>query len=240
MAKRFKVIHFHFFPGMNFATLISRMDIMQVPGNSQNLVQFSSNLITLSKDISKELIRKSLHLLIACTPALAALIGTQQTIFLLGTGVLFYTAAEYFRLTGIRVPFISRVTELAMRDRDQDHFVLGPVTLGIGAMLALMLYPEPAATIAIYALAFGDGLSSVAGKLFGTIRIPFTGGKSIEGSLACFLAVMISIVLLVPSIPPRQAIAIAIIATILEVLPSKDFDNLILPVGTGIATVWLT
>ena len=208
--------------------------------SSQRIIGFGSSLITVNKDINKELIRKSLHLLIACTPSLAFLIGTQSTIFLLALGVLFYTIAEYLRMSGSRIPIISRITELAMRDRDADHFVLGPVTLGIGAMLTLMLYPNPAATIGIYALAFGDGLSSLTGKMFGTIRIPFSGGKSIEGSLTCFLAVLVSIIVLVPIIPPRQAIYIALIATFLEVLPSKDYDNLLLPVGTGLATILLT
>ena len=197
-------------------------------------------LISIGKDISKELVRKSLHLLIACTPTLANLLGTYNTILLLALGIFVYNAAEYLRLKGIRVPFISRLTEIAMRQRDQGHFVLGPITLGLGAMLSLMLYPEPAATVAIYALAFGDGLSSVAGKVFGTIRIPFTGGKSVEGSLTCFIAVLLAIVFMVPSIPPSQAALIALIACGLEVLPSKDFDNIILPVGVGLATVLLT
>jgi hypothetical protein len=59
-------------------------------------------------------------------------------------------------------------------------------------MLSLLLYPEPAAAIAIYALAFGDGISSVVGKLIGKIRIPFSGGKTLAGSTACFLAVLAS------------------------------------------------
>ena len=218
----------------------STVNMMQEQSSDKTYTLEIPRLAMIGRDLSKELVRKSLHLMIACTPTIALLLGTYNTILLLALGIFVYNAAEYLRLKGIEVPLISRLTEIAMRSRDQGHFVLGPVTLGIGAMLALYLYPNPAATVAIYALAFGDGLSSVAGKVFGTGRIPFTGGKSVEGSLTCFVAVLLSIVLLVPTIPASQAALIALIATGLEALPSKDFDNIILPFGTGLATILLT
>jgi dolichol kinase len=98
-------------------------------------------------------------------------------------------------------------------------------------MLALLLYPSTAAAIAVYALAFGDGLASLAGKMFHTPRIPGTRGKTIAGSLACFAAVLLSCLRLTGS--PWKALLLALAATALEMIPVRDFDNLILPVGTG-------
>ena len=40
-------------------------------------------------------------------------------------------------------------------------------------------------------LAFGGGLSRLVGKAFGRVRLPFTGGKSLEGSLTCLFAVFL-------------------------------------------------
>ena len=57
---------------------------------------------------------------------------------------------------------VSGLTVAAARPGDAG-FVLGPATLGLGAMLALLLYPLPASAIAIYALAFGDAAASVVG-----------------------------------------------------------------------------
>ena len=85
--------------------------------------------------------------------------------------------------------------------------------------------------MAIYALAFGDGLSSLVGKTFGSIRLPYTGGKSLEGSLTCMAAVFISVWLLTGNI--ERSLVIAIFASMVEAAPSKDFDNLILPVAVG-------
>jgi phytol kinase len=181
-------------------------------------------------EIQVELYRKSIHLLIAVVPLFAQL-HLGLTIMMLGAGVLFYAYAEASRLAGFDIYIVSTLTVMSSRKRDRGHFVLGPVTLGVGAMLSLLLYPEPAASIAIFALAFGDGFSSLVGKLFGRIRIPYSGGKTVAGSLTCFVAVFVAasgvLGLLVP------AIIIAATATLLEMLPTEDLDNIILPVGTG-------
>ncbi len=182
------------------------------------------------REIRTEIIRKSLHFLIGLTPALATL-SHSMTMSLLAVGVAVYSFAEILRLSGREVILISRVTALASRTRDDGRFVLGPVTLGLGALAALSFYPDPAAAIAIYALAFGDGLASLVGKLFGTIRIPLTRGKSVEGSLACFLAVFSSTFGLTRSF--GRSVAVAVFATLVEALPVKDLDNLLIPISVG-------
>jgi phytol kinase len=190
---------------------------------------------TISEEIRIELLRKSIHLLIAFVPGIAQL-SLGLAIGLLSGGVLFYAACERLRNQGYHVPMISKVTALAARRRDGDRFVLGPVTLGLGALLSLLLYPNPAASIAIYALAFGDGLSSLVGKTFGNIRLPFTGGKSLEGSLTCLFAVFAASYALTRDAP--RSLAIAFFATLVEAAPTKDFDNIILPVAVGsLATI---
>jgi dolichol kinase len=185
---------------------------------------------TTADTLRGELIRKALHLLIALVPLLASF-NLPATVALLAGGTLFYVFAEKLRIAGRPVFIVSDLTVIASREHDRGHFVIGPVTLGVGAMLALLLYPSTAAAIAVYALAFGDGLASLAGKLFSTPRIPGTHGKTIAGSLACFVAVLLSCLRLTGS--PLTALLLALAATALEMIPVRDFDNLILPVGTG-------
>ncbi|MFP4362689.1 MAG: diacylglycerol/polyprenol kinase family protein [Spirochaetia bacterium] len=192
--------------------------------------------IQLPQEIQTELIRKTIHILIALVPMLAA-IHSAVTLSLLASGILIYTYAELMRLRGVKVVLISGITSMAARQRDRGKFVMGPVTLGIGAMMALMLYPNPAASIAIYALAFGDGLSSVIGKLFGQIEMPFTGGKTVEGSLACFVAVFFISFQISNSV--SYSLLIAAGTTLLEAMPLKDLDNIVIPAGTGILATYL-
>lgn len=178
-----------------------------------------------------EMFRKSIHLTIAAVPAIAA-VDVLAAAGLLAVGIAVYTAAEQARLAGVRVAFISNITFLALRERDRQGFVLGPVTLGLGAMLALLLYPEPAASVAIYALAFGDSAAAVVGTAIGRLRIPFTGGKSVAGTVACFLAVL-AVTLHVTG-EPGASLAIAAAGALLEAAPTRDWDNLLLPAGTGL------
>jgi phytol kinase len=189
-----------------------------------------------SEEIRIELLRKSIHLLIAFVPGIARW-NPGLAMGLLSGGILFYAACERLRITGYHVPLISRVTALAARRRDGDRFVLGPVTLGLGALLSLLLYPDPAASIAIYALAFGDGFSSLVGKTFGRIRLPFTGGKSLEGSLTCLAAVFFSSLALTGD--AKRSLALAAVATIVEAAPTRDLDNILLPVTVGVLATLL-
>src|SRR4030042_6958175 len=141
------------------------------------------------------------------------------------------TVRPVMRITGRTVFIVSDLTVLASRERDRGHFVIGPVPLGLGAMLALLLYPSTAAAIAVYALAFGDGLASLAGKMFHTPRIPGTRGKTVAGRRACFTAVLLSCLRLTGS--PWKALLLAPAGTAPELVPVRDFDKPILPGGTG-------
>jgi len=185
-------------------------------------------------ELRTELVRKSIHLLIGLVPTLAAW-NFGVTVALLASGILIYSYSELMRLKGYEIAIISRVTAMAARRRDSGKFVYGPVTLAIGALLALAFYPEPAASIGIYALAFGDGLSSLVGKAFGSVRLPFTGGKSLEGSLTCFTAVMCSAFALTGD--ASRSAAIALIAALTEAAPTKDLDNILLPFIVGLAAM---
>jgi dolichol kinase len=178
-----------------------------------------------------EILRKSIHFLIGLSPLLAAL-NYSATAALLLAGVLAYIRMESLRLAGVRVPLVSSLTGLASRSRDRGRFVLGPVTLGLGALLALAVYPAPAASIAIYALAFGDGFASLIGKLFGRLRPAFLRGKSLEGCAACFCAVLIAAYQV--SRDYRLALAAALSAMVTEALPLEDYDNLALPLAVGL------
>jgi len=191
---------------------------------------------TLREELRIEFIRKGIHLSIGFVPTLAS-IDLTATLILLGFGTLAYTLCESLRMSGRSVPIISKLTFLAARRRDAGKFVMGPITLGLGAMLSLLLYPNPAASLAIYALAFGDGLSSLVGKSFGSIRLPFTGGKSLEGSMTCLLAVFFAGYALSGDI--IRSLGIAVAATFIEAAPLKDLDNIVMPVLTGAVAVLL-
>jgi dolichol kinase len=150
-------------------------------------------------------------------------------------GTLFYTAAESMRFLGFSLPMISSVTEAVLRRREQGHFALAPVTLGLGALLALLLFPAPVAAAAIYALAFGDSASSLVGKFLGRIRPAFLMGKSLEGSLACITTSFLAGFLIFREW--KTALAVGIASLVIDALPLREFDNLFLPIAAGLAAL---
>ena len=195
-----------------------------------------------TKLLLKELFRKSIHLCSALVPFFLKK-WYWLTVALLVFALVAYTFCELTRLKGKSIPVISKITELAARKRDEDKFVLGPVTLVLGILLAALTIPDPKyRTIGIFALAFGDGLASLCGKLFGRVHIPFTKGKTVAGSLACFTAVFISSFCVLQL--TEAAFIVAFAAMTIELLPLADMDNIIIPpvIGwlsmTGIT--WLT
>ena len=180
--------------------------------------------------ISKELFRKSIHMCSAFIPLFLKYFYA-PVIIALALVVSIYFVCDLLRLNGKNVPVISEVTAAAARKRDENKFVLGPVTLALGIIACALLWEPVPASIGIYALAFGDGLASLAGKLFGRVLIPFTRGKTAAGSLTCFTAIFISAYIACGS--ASVALIVASCGMFIEVLPLKDLDNLIIPVVLG-------
>jgi dolichol kinase len=73
----------------------------------------------------------------------------------------------------------------------------------------------------------------VVGKLFGRVSLPWTGGKTLEGSLAAFAAIFWSAWATGGKL--GLALSVALIGTLLEALPLEDLDNLVIPLGTALA-----
>lgn len=186
--------------------------------------------------ILKELFRKSIHICSSLVPFMLS-IAYWPIIGLLLFALVFYSVCEVLRLKGYSIPVISKVTEVAARKRDENKFVLGPVTLVIGILIAALVLPLDCARIGIFALSFGDGLASLAGKLFGKITIPGAKGKTVAGSLTCFLAVYIATFCCCNNC--FISLVIAFCAMMIEVLPLSDFDNILIPVSTGALFLFL-
>ena len=178
-----------------------------------------------------ELLRKGIHILIALVPFLAALNRSHTALLLMG-GVLFYAWVEGLRFVGFSPPLVSSLTRIVLRKREHDRFALGPVTLGLGALLSMLLFPPQAAAVAVYALAFGDSAATLAGRFLGRIRPAFMAGKSLEGSLACFVAATLACFLVLSDW--RIALVTGLVSMTVEAFSFRDFDNLLLPLAAGL------
>ncbi len=177
--------------------------------------------------LRSELVRKLLHISgVLCVPL--ASYNTLFTIFLLYVAVIFYIGQELLRLNGKGLPLARAVLILASRNEEDKGIVLGPVTLAMGVIFVLVLFPLFPAQLGIIALTLGDGAASLIGRLWGRVRPRFLMGKSLEGSLACFVATCAAFLVMGLSCP--AACALALVACCVEALPLGNFDNIFIPV----------
>lgn len=177
-----------------------------------------------------ELFRKLIHSMVFFIPFLAAA-SMQMTIIMLCYGILFYILFEGFRVKGKNIAVISKIAKLVTRPDEDKSFVKAPLFLAISSLLVLLIFPLKSASIGIFALAFGDSAASLTGQLIGGPKLFFSRKKTISGSLACFI--IITLAALRISGNPIVSISLGIIATVVEALSPKDFDNLLIPIFTA-------
>ena len=179
----------------------------------------------------QEACRKLIHSFIVFVPFIAGY-NYALAFFLLSCGIVLYSWSEYQRLAGRYVPVLTEIKNKAFRPQDMGQFAKAPITLALGSMAALALYPMPAAAVAIYALAFGDTAACLVGKIFGKTQIPYIG-KTWAGSAACFATVFL-LTFHATGCDIAKTLAVALAATLTELLPFKDYDNLLIPLITGL------
>ncbi len=109
-------------------------------------------------------------------------------------------------------------------------------------LIAYLLFDDLfAASIAIAAMSFGDGLGELVGRRYGRIR--YLPHRTLEGSLAVFLATLASILVISwfyfgvidysggtqPELLILFAVAVAGVVAFLEAVTPGSIDNLVLP-----------
>lgn len=189
-----------------------------------------AKIINLSYSLKKEFFRKTIHVLAAFVPFYYYY--SQSIIMTLLLAVtLLYFISEVLRSKKIKIPLISRITETASRSKNKNSIILGPITLSMGVFLSLTFFDYRSAVIAIFALAFGDGVASLFGKTIGGWKIPFTFGKTFSGTSGCFLVLFI--VFIACGLNITQALFISLFASFVEAFPTGDYDNLLMPIATG-------
>ena len=182
------------------------------------------------EELLVEVFRKTIHLSSALTVVLAEYWYTLTVAGIIGISIL-YCVSEFLRMRGHELYLIADITRHASRARDKGRIVLGPLTLAGGVLNALLLFPMHTAKIAIFALAFGDGLASLVGKRFGKIRLAFFRDKTVAGSLTCFTAVFLSAFAVSGSL--WKSLVLGVAGACIEMLPLKDYDNLLIPISIG-------
>lgn len=177
--------------------------------------------------MQKEILRQLIHASGVFIVVLSYFIPPKELIVLC-IGVLIVVLG-IFRIDQHReIFFFSKLLRNCKRAYDERGFVY----FFIGIILALFFfgYNPAVANAAILILLFGDSVSTLVGREWGRIKLPYHERKTVEGSAAFLL---VGLVMALTQLPPLPAFLGAIAGTFTEAYSPID-DNLTIPLVAGL------
>jgi len=178
-----------------------------------------------------EIRRKAIHLSFILVPLIYLYDVLPRPFIVRGllAAVLVSFVFELFRLHDARVRFlVSRFFRDLVR-RHEAKQLLGSTYLLIAAVLTIELFSKEIAVSALGALVLGDTAAALVGKTIGRVRVL---GKTLEGSIACFV-VSFLFAWGVVGMEAWLAACGALTATLFELLPVPLDDNFRIPLSAG-------
>ena len=183
----------------------------------------------------QEIRRKLLHILIASVPIFSNLVY-HTTLTVLFALPIIYMISECLRINGYSFPMLGRITKSSIRRMEERGVAFGPVTLIFGTILSLLFFPPVIASTVILIVAFADAAATIVGQSMGNHRIFYNKKKSWEGTIAAWIVAFLCGCIYLPI---SYALLVASFSSIIESLPLKSLDNLLIPISTGILLMCL-
>lgn len=178
-----------------------------------------------------EIKRKLLHLLALGIPFSIAYLPRSTAIYIFVPLAAAMAAGELLRQkSSLFQKLFYALFATFVRPEEKTRFT-GATYLFIAAAVCLLLFDMPIAYTVVGFMIVGDAAAALVGIQFGRIRI--SSGKSLEGTLACICACLFFWALF-PKLDFYMALAAAVLTGILEIIPQKINDNLIVPVVCGL------
>jgi len=154
------------------------------------------------------------------------------TLILLSTITILVVTGEILRF---QLPYfnerIFKYCRLILKEREKGK-ISGTTYFLIGALLTILFFEKGIAITALTFSVVGDAISAITGVLIGKVK-----GKSLEGSVACFILCLITGIILSYAnlgINIKLSFWGALAATVGEALPLGINDNLTMPIFTGL------
>ena len=206
------------------------IDILDIADADTSKTLFAGMRKQMTGSWLHEIRRKGIHALVACMPLFpTSFFPVMFTLIALLAAA--YTVSECFRINGYSFPLLGGITRSSIRKTEERGFAFGPITLILGASLSLLLFSSVVASTAIWIVAFADAIATIVGRSMGNHRIPYNVKKSMEGSLAAWIAAFLCGCVYLPLFP---ALLAGLFASLIESLPLKSLDNVFVPVGAGL------
>ena len=183
-----------------------------------------------------DLLREAIHASGVFIPVLAGLVGVYPIALMICVVSALYSLSELLRMNRKNLPVISAITRNAASPTELYEFTAAPLYFAMGILITLLLFPGPVNGAAIAIFTLGDSTASLFGGLISKKPLPFNKGKTLEGSLFGFFFAFLAGAFFVS---PALALIGAAVAMAIESLPLPVNDNILIPLGAGLALMLL-
>jgi phytol kinase len=175
----------------------------------------------------REIVRQLIHLCFGLgIGALVFFVDHTVVLAVMAGGLLMGVVLVDLILRGYCIPIISPLVQYG--DRCDPLPGKGAFFFAVSALACIILFPVSMVVPALVTLSVLDSVTTLVGIRFGRHRI--SNGKSWEGTLS---GIAVTILALLPFISLSGALAVSVIAGIIELFSPVD-DNLLIPVGVCI------
>ncbi|MBN1357996.1 HAD-IB family phosphatase [Candidatus Bathyarchaeota archaeon] len=179
-----------------------------------------------------DLLREAIHASGFFVPVLSGLAGVYPIALMICVVSALYALSELLRMYRKNLPVISAITRNAALPTELYEFTAAPLYFAAGILLTLLLFPAPVNGAAIAIFTLGDSTASLFGGLISKKPLPFNKGKTLEGSLFGFFFAFLAGAFF---LSPVLALIAAAVAMAIESLPLPVNDNILIPLGAGLA-----
>ena len=183
----------------------------------------------------REISRKGIHIFNIIIPLFHIYILKDKIdmIIFLSAMVIFCFFIEIFRIQSSFISkFFKKYLFFMMRSFEKQGSLTGSTWVFVGALITIILIPQPFSLLALFFLAFGDSLAALVGMKLPFIKI---GDKTLSGSIACFSMCLFVGLILNFEISLVIILIGAFTATVVELISIKINDNISIPVLSGCA-----
>ena len=185
--------------------------------------------------LKEELVRKAAHFSGVAWVIVSYYFTLRHTILILALFFFISLLHAVLHKYLTRIPVIGSIADFfhsMSRKEERDAKIYYGAVYFFGTLLVLLYATQSLAIFraAALVLIFGDAFSAIFGKAFGKTELPYNPYKSVEGTLAGFIAAAVAASFVLP-IP--LAFFAAFIGTFVESLPWDLNDNLTIPLAVG-------
>ena len=190
-----------------------------------------------NQNFKSELARQILHVFIGCF-VIALILFVKYRVVLITLFSIFLLSIILSLISlKKRLPFIGFLIDKTGRESDIKFPGKGFIFFIAGSLLAIKLFPQDIALVAIVVLTFGDAVSNLFGSYVNNKKKLPGNTRNIHGTLA---AIIISFLIALFFITPIYAATAAIVGMFAEALSirlgeKEADDNLIVPLAAGVA-----